>query len=78
TPALRDIQLKVGGAFTLPAAAAISNAIHAATGVRLREAPFSGEQIRLALEHQEGAEQRPGGWRRLRKYGWLGGAAAAL
>lgn len=78
TPALRDIQLKAGGAFTLPAAAAISNAIHAATGVRLREAPFSGEQIRLALEHQEGSGQRPGGWRRLRKYGWLGGAAAAL
>lgn len=77
-PALRDIQLKAGGAFTLPAAAAISNAIHAATGVRLREAPFSGEQIRLALEHQEGSGRRPGGWRRLRKYGWLGGAAAAL
>lgn len=37
-----DVQLQAGGAFTLPAAAAVANAIYDATGVRLRSAPFSG------------------------------------
>lgn len=67
-----EVQLKAGGAFTLPAAAAVANAIYDATGVRLREAPFSGEQIKLALE----ARERPR--KRLRTAGWLGGAAAVL
>lgn len=73
-PAPREIHLKAGGAFTLPAAAAVANAIYDATGVRLREAPFSGEQIKLALE----AREQPGKRRRLRRAGWLGGAAAVL
>lgn len=71
---LKDVQLKAGAAFTLPAAAAVANAIYDATGVRLRSAPFSGEQIKLALS----ADEKPGGWRRFKNYGWLGGAVAAL
>lgn len=69
-----DVQLKAGGAFALPAAAAVANAIFDATGIRLRTAPFSGEQIKSAL----GAGQKLRGWGRFRKYGWVGGAAAAL
>ncbi|MFE0840559.1 c-type cytochrome [Achromobacter insolitus] len=42
-------QLGVDGVMTLPAAAAIANAIQDATGVRLRQAPFDTEQLRLAL-----------------------------
>ena len=70
----RDVQLKAGGAFTLPAAAAVANAIYDATGVRLRSAPFSGAQIKLALA----AQHRPTPWRRLKKAGWIGGAVAAV
>lgn len=73
-PALQNIQLNAGAAFTLPAAAAISNAVYAATGVRLRQAPFSGEQIRLALT----ASTPASGAQRWRKYGWLGAAVAAV
>ncbi|MDQ1760798.1 cytochrome c [Achromobacter aegrifaciens] len=42
-------QLGMDGVVTLPAAAAIANAIQDATGVRLRQAPFDSEQLRLAL-----------------------------
>lgn len=42
-------QLGLEGVVTLPAAAAIANAIQDATGVRLRQAPFDSEQLRLAL-----------------------------
>lgn len=42
-------QLGLDGVVTLPAAAAIANAIQDATGVRLRQAPFDSEQLRLAL-----------------------------
>lgn len=69
-----EVQLKAGGAFTLPAAAAVANAIFDATGVRLREAPFSGAQVRLALAERAA----PPAKRRWRTAGWLGGAAAAL
>ena len=69
-----EVQLQAGDAFTLPAAAAVANAIYDATGVRLRSAPFSGEEIALALSAQEGARPR---WR-LKKAGWIGAAAAAL
>jgi nicotinate dehydrogenase subunit B len=72
---LGEVQLQAGGAFTLPAAAAVANAIYDATGVRLRSAPFSGEQIALALEARDG---RPRPWGRFRKAGWIGAAAAAL
>ena len=42
-------QLRADGVLTLPAAAAIANAIHDATGVRLRQVPFDAEQLRLQL-----------------------------
>ncbi|MDB5989989.1 MAG: putative diheme cytochrome c-553, partial [Herbaspirillum sp.] len=51
-------QLASGAAFSLPAAAAVANAIYDATGVRLREPPFSGERIRLALAANAGASQK--------------------
>ena len=75
-------QLAVDGVVTLPAAAAIANAIHNATGVRLRQAPFDTESLRLAL-----ADQRPTRARGLLARGWvwlaagmagLAGVAAAL
>lgn len=75
-------QLAVDGVVTLPAAAAIANAIHNATGVRLRNAPFDTESLRLAL-----ADQRPVRGRGVLARGWmwlaagmagLAGVAAAL
>jgi len=75
-------QLAVDGVVTLPAAAAIANAIHNATGVRLRQAPFDTESLRLAL-----ADQRPARGRGVLARGWmwlaagmagLAGVAAAL
>lgn len=42
-------RLNVDGVETLPAAAAIANAIHNATGVRLRQVPFETESLRRAL-----------------------------
>ena len=39
----------IGEPVTVPVAAAIANAIHDATGVRLRELPFTPERIRAAL-----------------------------
>jgi nicotinate dehydrogenase subunit B len=54
TPALAPPVLRGNGSAMLPAAAAVANAIFDATGVRLREPPFSAERVRLALE-----EQRP-------------------
>jgi nicotinate dehydrogenase subunit B len=44
------VPLAVGPGAMLPAAAAIANAIYAATGVRLREPPFSPERVRRALD----------------------------
>lgn len=41
--------LGVGESAAVPAAAAIANAIFDATGVRLREAPFTPEKVRAAL-----------------------------
>ncbi|RXZ32774.1 alcohol dehydrogenase [Oxalobacteraceae bacterium CAVE-383] len=52
-------QLAGGAAFSLPAAAALANAIYDATGVRLREPPFSGERIRLGLAENAGATVKP-------------------
>lgn len=56
-PAIRSLLIErpdapalgVGESAAVPAAAAIANAIFDATGVRLREAPFTPEKIRLAL-----------------------------
>lgn len=71
--ALTQGQLDVDGVVTLPAAAAIANAIHNATGVRLRQAPFESESLRLALA----GRRRPRnplsrGWR------WLAAGMAGL
>jgi nicotinate dehydrogenase subunit B len=62
--------LAAGPAATLPAAAAVANAIFDATGVRLREPPFSADRIRLALDSQQPEKRRS-------KRGWLAAAAAA-
>ena len=66
---IRQGNLALDGVATLPAAAAIANAIHHATGVRLREVPFQPEQLRLALAG-EGAG-KPGAARPGRGWGWL-------
>ncbi|MBB1623837.1 c-type cytochrome [Achromobacter sp. UMC71] len=68
-------RLDVDGVVTLPAAAAIANAIQDATGVRLRQAPFQPEQLRLALADR-GAESSGKPWRR--GWGWLAAGAASL
>ncbi|MBF6988804.1 c-type cytochrome [Cupriavidus oxalaticus] len=64
-------QLAAGPADTLPAAAAVANAIFDATGVRLRTPPFSAERIRLALAESE--DKRAG---KRSKRGWIAAAAA--
>ncbi|MCY1347604.1 Nicotinate dehydrogenase subunit B [compost metagenome] len=64
-------QLAAGPADTLPAAAAVANAIFDATGVRLRTPPFSAERIRLALAESE--DKRSG---KRSKRGWIAAAAA--
>ncbi|WP_241136731.1 c-type cytochrome [Achromobacter insuavis] len=72
---LRDGRLDVDGVLTLPAAAAIANAIQDATGVRLRQAPFDAGQLRLALADRRAA----GGKGALRRgWGWLAAGAAGL
>jgi nicotinate dehydrogenase subunit B len=58
-------------AASLPAAAAVANAIFDATGVRLREPPFNGAAARAALMRSpRKAQRRIAG-------AWLGGIAAA-
>ena len=73
--------LGVGESAAVPAAAAIANAIFDATGVRLREAPFTPEKLRQALVAQglarpalaaPAAPPATGGWRRR----WAGAATA--
>ncbi|WP_336727084.1 c-type cytochrome [Achromobacter ruhlandii] len=72
---LREGRLDVDGVLTLPAAAAIANAIQDATGVRLRQAPFDAGQLRLALADRRAA----GGKGALRRgWGWLAAGAAGL
>ncbi|MFS8975955.1 c-type cytochrome [Cupriavidus necator] len=63
--------LAAGPADTLPAAAAVANAIFDATGVRLRTPPFSAERIRLALA--EAGDKRGN---KRKKRGWIAAAAA--
>lgn len=58
----------------LPAAAAIANAIHQATGIRLREAPFDTQALQRQLLQREGSSASP--WKR--GLAWLGGTAAAV
>ncbi|MGO4578456.1 c-type cytochrome [Cupriavidus sp. 2TAF22] len=64
--------LGTGAATTLPAAPAVANAIFDATGVRLREPPFSGERLRAALAAQAGGTDARGA---RRKRNWLLAAA---
>jgi nicotinate dehydrogenase subunit B len=62
--------LVAGPALTLPAAGALANAIHDATGIRLREPPFTAERVHAALqERARRALRRARAW-------WLGTVAA--
>ena len=53
--------LRGGGTAMLPAAAAVANAIHDATGVRMREPPFSPARVRDALARHERVPRRKRG-----------------
>ncbi len=72
---ITDGRLEMDGVATLPAAAAIANAIRHATGVRLREVPFQPGPLRLALAG-EGAFPAPA--RPARRWGWLAAGAAGI
>lgn len=70
-------ELALDGVMTLPAAAAIGNAIFDATGVRLRQVPFNVEQLRDALASPVPPQPTARGW--LRRGGlWLAAGAGAL
>ncbi|MFV0243605.1 MAG: molybdopterin cofactor-binding domain-containing protein [Qingshengfaniella sp.] len=74
-----DPPLGVGESAAVPSAAAIANAIFDATGVRMREAPFTPEKMRAALgitpaEIPTRALGAPDG----RKGGWLRSRSLAL
>ncbi|MBP0616929.1 molybdopterin-dependent oxidoreductase [Jiella sp. KSK16Y-1] len=83
-----DPALGVGESAAVPAAAAIANAIFDATGVRMREAPFTPEKMRAALGIHDGAPEaalagpvaRPGWRQRLsaKRLGAKGVGLAAL
>jgi nicotinate dehydrogenase subunit B len=64
--------LAAGAALTLPAAAAVSNAIYEATGVRLREPPFGGASLQRALSPSPSRMSRV-----KRACAWVAGVAAA-
>ena len=67
----------------LPAAAAVANAVFAATGVRLRDAPFGDARTQALLRGDTGSNvptdraQRTDRGSRRRAYTWMGGIAAA-
>lgn len=72
-------RLAVDGVVTLPAAAAIANAIHNATGVRLRQAPFDTEALRLALQDHGRPSWGTSARGRLARAGvWLAAGVAGL
>lgn len=72
-------RLAVDGVVTLPAAAAIANAIHQATGVRLRQAPFDTEALRLALQDRRRPKWGTSARGRLARAGvWLAAGVAGL
>ncbi len=75
---VRHGQLGLDGVATLPAAAAIANAIRHATGVRLREVPFQTEPLRLALAGEARAGSPPGRGALRRGLGWLAAGAAGI
>ena len=64
-------RLDLDGVETLPAAAAIANAVAHATGVRLRAVPFDAEQLRRALGAPEASTRR-------RPWGWLAAGAVGV
>jgi nicotinate dehydrogenase subunit B len=71
-PRPNDPPLGAGESASVPSAAAIANAIFDATGVRMREPPFTPERMKAAL-----AGDRPVPPPRKRRFrGWLAGAAA--
>lgn len=81
-----DVALGVGESAAVPSAAAIANAIFDATGIRLREVPFTPESLRRALQEEKGpsaisdahagsAAAKTKGWRE--RIGSRGLAAAA-
>jgi nicotinate dehydrogenase subunit B len=75
-----DPPLGAGESASVPSAAAIANAIFDATGVRLREPPFTPDRVRAALRAAEAAKPPPppaklGLWRRL---GWFSGGVIGL
>jgi len=76
-PAASEPRLAGTGATLLPAAAAVANAIHDATGVRLDSPPFTAERIRLALEARNTAAAKAGSKRKLGRLGAAAAAAAA-
>ncbi|XDF34551.1 cytochrome c [Paracidovorax avenae] len=75
---VRHGQLGLDGVATLPAAAAIANAIRHATGVRLREVPFQTEPLRLALAGEARAGSPRGRSALRRGLGWLAAGAAGI
>lgn len=70
-----DPPLGVGESAAVPAAAAIANAIFDATGVRLREVPFTPEKVRAALgtggPHAQTPLPPPSRTASARASGWL-------
>ncbi|MFY8106673.1 MAG: molybdopterin cofactor-binding domain-containing protein, partial [Elstera sp.] len=80
-PRPNDPPLGVGESASVPSAAAITNALFDATGVRFRELPLTPEKIRAALNPLPPPEEPPlvapaTGWRRWRLP--LGGALAGM
>lgn len=70
-------QLALDGVVTLPAAAAIGNAIFDATGIRLRQVPFNIEQLRVQLADKAAQPSRARSWWR-RNGKWLAAGASAV
>jgi nicotinate dehydrogenase subunit B len=66
-------RLAAGAAFALPAAAAVSNAIFDATGIRLRQPPFTGERVQQALQLQ--VQEKSGKAKKRLAFGAAAGAA---
>ncbi|MEO9901512.1 molybdopterin cofactor-binding domain-containing protein [Nisaea sp.] len=79
-----DPPLGVGESAAVPSAAAIANAIFDATGVRMREVPFTPEAMRKALGNTDGPLRLQGqpesndNGRRGKILGWAGAVAGAL